>query len=243
MKRNNIFMWAYITFIVICVCVRLFIDFSLWTPIVLAIAISGVFFAIEDLFETFTRFLDNYISVLHTFVFRARENINKDLAIIAKVDEKAKSLEVEGKDISSIQESFSLIKSKVEEMNGILQLFEEKLNQRKQARDKSKKMTSIFAYLGFLCLLGLMVLLSYFDVPILIQEIVTVFPFAVILITKQISEWATERLKQEMINSQNVIEKYDMARSKLLEAEDKFDYFVSLVENKTEEMWKTSSAD
>ena len=230
MKRNNIFMWAYISFIVICVCVRLFVEFSLWTSIVLAIAISGVFFAIEDLFGTLTGFLDDFIVISQNFTCRAKENINEDLAFISKVKEKTKLLELEGKDISSIHNSFMPIKLKAEEMNSILEMFERKLNKTKRTKNISEKMTLIFAYLGFLCLLSLMILLSYINVPILMQEIVTVFPFAVILITKQVSEWANERLKEEMTNSQEVIEKYDIVRSKLIEANEKFEYLLNLVE-------------
>lgn len=184
MKRNNIFMWAYISFIVIS----------------------------------------------QNFIYRAKENINEDLAFISKVEEKTKLLELEGKDISSIHNSFMPIKLKVEEMNSILEMFERKLNKTKRTKNISEKMTLIFAYLGFLCLLSLMILLSYIDVPILMQEIVTVFPFAVILITKRVSEWANERLKEEMANSQEVIEKYDIARSKLIEANEKFEYLLNLVE-------------
>ena len=51
MKRNNIFMLAYIIFIFLCVEVKSFWDFPMWGKIIAAVTTASWLFAVSDCFS------------------------------------------------------------------------------------------------------------------------------------------------------------------------------------------------
>lgn len=230
MKRNNIFMWAYITFILLCSILRLFVNFELWTAIVLAITVSGVFFAIEDLFSSLANSLKGSIDIADNFILHAREVSNRDLIFCKKIENLTAKYNSEEHDLSDVKKSFEPIVQKIHIMDEEISKFENRNNNYKKKQKKFCRIANIFAYIGFLCLLSVLVVASSVDIPSVAQEIVTVIPFAIILITHQINSNTAERLKKETIESQDVLNKQLMATNKLLESEEKFDYLISLIE-------------
>lgn len=60
MNRNRFFMWAYITFVVVAAILRMCFEFSVWTPIVVAISISSVFFSAEDFCNRISKYYEEY---------------------------------------------------------------------------------------------------------------------------------------------------------------------------------------
>lgn len=48
MKRNNIFMFAYIVFVFLCSLIKPFYDFPMWSRIVVAVTVASWVFAISD---------------------------------------------------------------------------------------------------------------------------------------------------------------------------------------------------
>lgn len=89
MKRNDIFMWAYITFVFFCIVLRIFWSFPLWGAVVLAITISSMFFAVEDICSSIARFSKETCDIADNFILTARKEISKDLEFLTTVDEKA----------------------------------------------------------------------------------------------------------------------------------------------------------
>ena len=243
MKRNNIFMWAYITFILLCSIIRVFADFSLWSPIVLAITISGVFFAIEDLFSSLANSLKGSIDIADNFIVHVRENINKDLKFCEKVENITELYNGTEHDLSDVKKSFAPLFLKVHEMDDELSKFETRNINNKKKRKKICRIANIFAYIGFLCLLFILVIASFVNIPTIIQDVVTVVPFAIILITHQINSNTTERLKKESLDSQDALNKHLAATNKLLESEEKFNYLINLIEKAEEDSEVMNYAD
>lgn len=243
MKRNNIFMWAYISFIIISIILRMFVDFELWESIILAITTSGIFFAIEDLYVSLSRALGSSIEIAESFISEAREKINKDLAFFAVIDEKTMILKNTKHDISDIQCSIKPFKEFSQEMNKCVCDFEEQLSIKKKSKNRYEKIANIFTYLGFLCLLCTMIIASFVTVPILIQELLTVLPFAIILITQQVNNNASERINNETISSKNALQMQESARNELNKYKNKFDYLINLIEENKQNTEENNNAD
>ena len=237
-KRNNFFMCAYIVFIILCVILRIFIDFPLWNSIVLAITTSSILFAFEDLFMSLSQSLSNSVDIAESFIAEAHENVVKDLSFFAKMDEQVKLHEYTENDISELQCGLNPAKIKVQEMNQFINNFEKSTSNKKRTQNRCKKIANIFAFLGFFCLLSTMIITSLTTVPMLLQEIFTVLPFAVILITQQIKNIGAERISNETILSKKALKAQETARNELMNYEGQFDYLINLIdelEQKTEE--------
>ena len=91
MKRNNMFMWAYISFIFVSICTRIHCEYSLWSPLVMAVTISSILFAIEDLSSSFEKKLNDSCNTLETFVIKARKETEKELESLQDVKRQIKS--------------------------------------------------------------------------------------------------------------------------------------------------------
>ena len=92
MKRNNIFMWAYISFIGISVALRLLLNYSLWNPIIFAITFSSMFFAIEDFFTLLYQTKRKSCDITDSFVTSARAKKEAALSFFGELDETTKDV-------------------------------------------------------------------------------------------------------------------------------------------------------
>lgn len=236
-------MWAYISFIIICTTLRFIVDYPLWNAIVIAITTSSVFFAIEDLFSSLSSSLGSSIDIAENFLFESKEKNNKDLVFFEQVDKKAELYSGSKNDITSIKRSFDSVKVKAKEMEQELIDFEEGLKIKKKAKTKLRKTANIFAYLGFLCLLCVMIFTSNVNLSPLVQDIFTVVPFVTILITQQINTKASVLIKKEMSESKTVLLKQDEVRQSLLGSEEKFNYLINLIEESEKDSEVMNYAD
>ena len=114
---------TYIYIIIFSIILRCFIDYELWGPIVLAVTISSILFAVEDVFRSLSLFLHNLHEIAHTFVNEARRKTTKDLEMLYVLNKKANDY----KDcdnhmdqvIEIIEERKKLIDRIIEEINKI----------------------------------------------------------------------------------------------------------------------------
>ncbi len=232
MKRNNIFMWAYITFIILSSLVRLVNAYPLWNYIILAITVSGAFFAVEDLFLSLSKSLDDSIDILMPFIEQVQDKYTKKLEVIAEMEGKIDTLRKdESDDMNNIIKMIYSNKQDVLKEKGQLQLI---INQVEHQNKKSKKHKSrayIFAYCGFFCLLSIMLLSSFYTIPLVVQELLTVLPFAVILITKQISIHAEDVIKEKSATCEKILQNHEEIIQKLSEMDQELCKLSEIIEN------------
>lgn len=192
MKRNNIFMWAYISFIIFSALLRIFVEFSLWSPIVLAITVSSVFFALEDLYTSLCHSLKDSIDIVDNFLSEERKKYDREMRYVAKLGRAISLYEDSIQDIMS-KDSYESFRDSYREADDIICSIE-KGNEEKRNKIKIyQKATNTCAYLGFLCLFFTLIIANSLTVPEIVQEILTVVPFALILITRQINGIFAER--------------------------------------------------
>lgn len=235
MKRNNIFMWAYISFIVICSILRICINFFLWTPIVLAITVSSLLFAFEDLFTSIAKAITDSMNITVDFTTEARKKLKKDFDFFDKLDEKVTLHKNEEPDLIKLQASLESVRTSLSEMEQIIEKLEQDTKDDKCSLKKYRKAANVFTYLGFLLLFCVMVFASFIHIPLIIQEILTVVTFAVILITQQIYYKQLEKINDERTTSKAALEAQEQARNKLAESEKKFDHLIYIIEDITAE--------
>ena len=199
MKRNNIFMWAYISFIIFSALLRMFVEFSLWSPIVLAITVSSVFFALEDMYASFYHSLKDSIDIVDNYLSEERKKYDREMRYVAKLGRAISLYEDSIQDIMS-KDSYESLRDSYHKAYDLIGSLEKDNEEKRNKLKTYKKATNICAYFGFLCLFFTLIIASSLPVPEIVQEILTVVPFALILITRQINdifdEWNGELLNK-----------------------------------------------
>lgn len=193
MKRNRLFMWAYICFIVIATILRLFTSYVLWQAIVVAVTVSGIFFALEQLFSVLYNKYLAYADTFTLWIAETEDTINENLVACSEQLKIAESLiPIE----SIMEENANLFRSLISMLNSA----QEPVNQAKATlNDFQKKkhlfssLTTAFAFTGFLSLFVTLIICSKIVVSQLLQDILTVIPFSIILATQQIEPILLEK--------------------------------------------------
>ncbi len=217
MKRNNMFMWAYITFIFIALIVRIFCNYALWNSIVLAIATSGIFFAVEDFFSSLSNASSGSIEVLEKMSNGLKEKSKKESQAYTELIK-----ELSEKNSDHTDKIKSCAKKLAECVKEALEYSEKNIEKSKKREKKTKLFANVFAFIGFLCLLTVMIFTSFFEIPTLLQDILTVLPFAVILITQQFNNKFVEDHKEETDSVIRLFDNYDNLIETLYDANKKF---------------------
>lgn len=184
MKRNTIFMLAYIAFVVICFIVRLFWDYPMWDNIVIAITISSVFFAYADMFHIIAESIEkskelslNQCNRMKGIVDSTMNNLRRLKANIDEIHEKdslRKSLENYTKmrdNLSALEKSYTNLK--------IVNL--------------CRCIENVNLFIAFLLLLCILVFQSLAERLLSVQSYATVLAFIMILLTPVVGTWIKER--------------------------------------------------
>lgn len=231
MKRNAIFMWAYITFIGISVILRVILDFTLWNPIIFAITFSSMFFAIEDFFTLLYQTKKKSCDITDDFVTRARTKKEEALSFFLKLDENVEKYKDAEYDLTKLQEKALAPKNRIKKALGIIDDLE-KLNSEDREKEKKFKIAAhIFAYIGFLLLFVSLIVATLITVSPLIQEIITVVSFAIILITQQSNNHFLEKIEEENKRNNELLHRIVEESDEWLVIKDNFEVFLERIEN------------
>ncbi|MBD5161640.1 MAG: hypothetical protein HDT14_06440 [Oscillibacter sp.] len=231
MRRNNLFMWAYISFVFISVVVRLLVDYSLWAPLVIAITISSIPFGIEDLFISLSKSLNDSCDIKENFTSIFRRRAEKELCFFENVSQRKEFFKNEMYDISSLQETWEHSKDR---LSGMIQRIAYVENASKVERERQKryeKTANVFSYLGFLSLFCSLIFTSLITIPTHIQEVFTVFSFGIILMTHQINVDISTKIKDDSIKFQDILQDQDQVEDGLSSAENCFNILTEFIED------------
>ena len=230
MKRNDIFMWAYITFVFFSIILRIFWEFPLWEPVVLAITISSMIFAAEDLFSSLARFLKESCDIADGFISTTRQEISKEREFLAIVDKKAEIHKDKEYNISDINTSYNLIRNAIIKLEQHVESFEKTITGKKNLQMLYQKCANLMAYAGFLCLFCVLIFSSIGTVSTLFQEIMTVLAFGVVLVTQQLNLHTKKKIKKDIADSEFAINAHQEASRAMFETEGKINYLLDLVD-------------
>ena len=243
MKRNSLFMWAYISFIYISIIVRIFLDFPLWTPLVLAITLSSILFSLEDLFATLEKAIHDSCDIADQFVSYAHRRFDDESKFFKKLDTATELYKDTEHDISDLQSSFESIRSYTEKAQELVMDLETQVRSKRKIQKRNQRIGDMLSYLGFLVLFCTLIFASIASVSGVIQDIFTVLSFSIVLVTRQIGISTSKKIRREMIQSQNAIQAQAEVRDCVLESDEKLDYMIELIETIMKDSEELSNAD
>ena len=243
MKRNTIFMWAYITFIIISIVLRLFVNYSLWTPTVIAVSISCVFFAVEDLLTSLYKVNNAYYQILKQLLQKLEDLQSGDVLTISSIKAltaEENSLHLISNEITDsirqkiggLREDDRISRSQIESLSKMFLNLQEKpclennhdkeetkttietegiaklqdlIDKKNVQTSRLQKAADIVAFLGFLCLFCFLVLSSYISIPKVFQDELTIIPFAIVLVLRQLNEFFANKEQEILIGAKDVV--------------------------------------
>lgn len=230
MKRNNIFMWAYITVMFISCVVRAFSDFTMWSPIVVSITISSIFFAIEDLLSSVSGMYNNLYEIHGGVVKEARRKLEQDISITVRMKEKYDQYKNQIPNLKDYSSAIEKISGYNDEISHIICDIENDCKHYRKLHNVYRIFSGLLAYLGFFFLFGIMIFMSFHPVSAKVQEISTVISFGLILATQQVNLIAADHIKEDEKESAHVLEAYEEAVEGTREMEEKFSKMINLIE-------------
>lgn len=209
MKRNNLFMVAYIIFIIICVIVRLFGEFPQWQVIVAAITTTSWIFSLADF--NYTAANEIHVISKNNLEFSESniENIQNMLNAIDTLLDESKDGSPEATEKTNhyncikqsavkCMEDYKKLKSDTKRYNLIANI--------------SAKIASVLTVVGFVAFFAIMSFDEFSKVFINRQDIMTVMAFVIILYTQYMSETSKEDRKKTKESAEQLINRWNALR-------------------------------
>lgn len=195
MKRNNIFMLAYIAFVAVCLIVRIFWNYPMWDNIVIAITISSVFFAYADMFHIIA-------GSIETAKRLSLEQSNRMMGIVDNTMNHLRKLKANTDD-----------DREKERLNESIDRYSEMRNKLNQVRKKyvnlkivnvCRNVENASLFIAFLFLLCALVFQSLTKKLISVQSYATVLAFLLILLTPVIGTWIKGKSNKEINEGKDI---------------------------------------
>ena len=180
MKRNNLFMLAYIIFIFVSSWLRVVYDYPMWPKLVAAITIASFFLIISDL--------------VYSLIKNTYENMQTETEYIAVIQEEFSAMQKYAQEylkekVDKIDEIKKVkIEETIESMDGKLKSIRERAKNIINYCEKYKIVADTFTVLGFLSFFFILVFETVSSFIIRILDLITVLSFGFVLLTQYFSE-------------------------------------------------------
>lgn len=231
MRRNNIFMGAYIVFVFICFFARLKSEYSAWPSVVSAVAISSAFFAFADFLYIYAQSLRGICDVTNSYISDAREMLDEERWIFLGFRERIRECSLEEFDFSEMTKLIDLVM----EENGKTEEWikeNEAATLKKQKEVKRDKAAAAFlTFLGFLLFLCIVVFDTLATACVAIQDTISVFAFGLILVTQYVHTILSEKTQKDVLERDEKRKSYDKRREHMEILKEKVNKFFAEVEN------------
>ena len=212
MNRNNIFMISYIIFIVVCAIVKIIWDYPMWGKIVAAITCSSWFFALADLETDDYTDLDGYRGIYSNYTEQASAKIKSVLAELNCRLLSLRNAEVTENNKQTIEKGIKHF----EDLIAIVKECEEECAEQKEKIQKDylsikhkKTMASVYATAGFFSFFCVLTFERVANLAIDIQDQLTVYAFAIILLTQYLSTEKKALRNRKRKQAQELCRKWD----------------------------------
>lgn len=234
MKRNNLLMGAYITFVFLCFIIRAFVEYPIWNAIVAAVTFSSAFFACSDFFFGYSKSLADTCDIADEFICVTIKKLNAETKSFAEINGQMDSISKEIFDFSEMREAIIPIQSKHDEMTSWIEGYANETQAKRKKAKNNKFIAELLTFFGFLVFLCILAFLPITDAVVEAQDILSVLAFAVILLSNLIGTIQTEKLEKDKIESQSAKKSYEECRVKLKEMRERVNKLVKEIET-TEE--------
>ena len=235
MKRNNIFMWTYIVAIILCSVYRTSQEISSWSAVVLAVTVSSMFFALEDLLISINQILQESNSYAERYIAEVKSSLDKECDILARVSNKITHVTKSKEKIERIHRMHSSFDESIGKVRSQIQEYEKHINVSNKFIKNYHWFEYMAAFSGFFSIFLIMFFPEKIQVSAVNQEQLTVLSFAVVLITRQINQYVAEKITRNTEAIALLMEQREESINKSIELEETVDNLSKRREQEKEE--------
>ena len=208
MKKTNWFMTAYIIFLFICIFVQCFVQFPLWTSLVIAVTVSSWIFAIADIALYYSELSSENCDRFDKLCMRFKHSIEDELS---EIEDYELSSNQSGAIVNNSQENLDKVKGAALDLKKTITDMEHDISANRGKIRIAEKIGAVLYVLGFLTFLCVVV----FD-PLStrfgrLQDTLTVSAFALILSTQLSREKVVQYLKEITTKMEKRLDEYNKA--------------------------------
>lgn len=236
-------MLAYIAFMLLSVVIRIFLNYDLWEPLVLAISISSVFFAADGFCNSVAHSIKGSCDIAREFISESKKNCQKDALFLAKVEKISETYQGDNDDLPEFVRSYSPLKDQHAQMVQGIEQFEADVMSKRRTQKRFAKWASIFAFAGFLVLFLALIIGQYIPLPAIVPEMISVVSFAIVLFSQLIDGIADERIKNDLKNKREAIRRQEEIRNAFENTEQELDKYMELLNSNNTETEVEEDAD
>lgn len=194
MKRNNLFMIAYIAAIFLGIAVKLFWDYPMWEVVVAAVTCSSACFSISDGISNHISDLRDEIQLTSAFSNDMNDLYSDFLVMSKNKIAIGETGETDGGDAQNRNIRLLTICR-----NFALEMIENRQKEVDDIKNKAKQVHHLTFVSNFFVIAGFFLFFCFTMFPELQNivvaklDIITVFSFAVILLTQYLAAWKKEK--------------------------------------------------
>lgn len=231
MKRHNLLLMSYIIFAVICIIVRVYVEFGSWNYVVSAVAVSSAFLAYADFFYVHSKYYADSCDMAERFIIIRGKKIKKEKSIIEDISIKITELKTKGLDLSQDEVNMEEAQKGCSEMEKILSDLKKgiDLKRKKQKRYSfCADMLTLLAFLSFLCLV------TFTDIAVKIgkaQDFISIIAFVIVLSSQYVNSIFSEKQIRDKKNHEHAIATHDVVHEKIFEMQSSFNIYYERMED------------
>lgn len=231
MKRNNILMGAYITFIFICYLARVESEYESWDSVVSAVTISSALFAVADFLYIYAQSLSGICDIARDYIEDTRNKLDEEKKVFSEIRKRVEACSMREFDFSEMTIEIDSIMAANQKTETWLQEYTALTKKKERTSKRNSFFAVIFTFLGFLSFLCIVVFSSLASACSNIQDLISVFAFGVILSTQYIHTILTEKMQKDAEKRDQKKAFHNESRSRLTGIKEKVDAFFMMVEN------------
>jgi len=229
LKRNNIFMLAYIAFMILSVVIRIFLNYDLWEPLVLAISVSSIFFAIDGFCNSVAHSIKGSCDIASEYIDESRKNCYQNSLFFKKLERIEASHCRKNHEAAEVIQSYESTKALHAQMLKGIEAFERDVLSKRDIQKRYEKWATRFSFAGFLSIFLSLIFEPYINLPTVIQEMISIASFAIVLFSQLIDDIAVERIKKDLKNKTEALKEQGIISEAQKKAEEAFDNYIDLL--------------
>lgn len=230
-KRNNLILFSFLVFAIICLLVRSFVEFETWDYVVIAVAISSAFLTYADFFAIYANaYAESYARDEKLVANITRMN-NEEKEIIKSLRCKLDDLKQLGEDVSQEEHNF---KGTAEYFQTVDEISEEITKEANNKRSKQKSFSfraMLLTFLAFLSFLCIITFTGFADIINKAGDIIAVMSFVVVLSSQYVNTIFAEKNEKERLHYEQVLSSHTAAREQLFCLREKFNIYYEKVKD------------
>lgn len=231
MKKQDLFLCAYIVFIMICIIVHQTGNYPMWESTVAAVSFSSMFLAYADVFMAISKGYSKACDTGTTTINIMGKRLRAEKEAIEEISTLIRSVPEDKGNISEMKNAFADMRKKHEELKIEFSVFETENKKFFAGAKGSERLSNTMYFFGFLSFLCILVFYPITEETNELQTLVSVIAFVIVLSTQLCDSVLSTAIEKRKKRAENKNSNLNKKLEELENVKQKVRDFVEAVNN------------